>query len=159
MPPFPQELKNARNLAKQPGPLASAPATADLYPEFKVGSGDPVTMIYQPYLRIPINSDMPHKDAYKMIATRISTAKKADEKQMAARVWAEIIGPMFNYPTHWILNELRGFARESKSFSIVKCKYYMRMKECVQNVSISLTLIFFPCSWSRTNGCYCLWRR
>ena len=57
-----------------------------------------------------------------MIAAKISSGKTGDERLMVARVWAEVIAPTFNYPTHWILNELVGFSQESKSFSIVKCK-------------------------------------
>lgn len=115
-----KELKNARSLAKHPGPLATASATRDFYPEFKVGSVNQETLIYQPYMRMLAKSDMPHKDAYKMIATKISSGKTGDERVMVARLWAEVIVPTFNYPTHWILNELVGFSHESKSFSIVK---------------------------------------
>lgn len=63
----------------------------------------------------------PHKDAYQMIAKRLSFAKSKEEQQIAARVWVEIICPMFKYPTNWFLNELREFTQASK-FSIVKCK-------------------------------------
>ena len=73
-----------------------------------------------------MKADMPHKDAYKLVATKISSGKTIDERLIVSRVWAEVIAPTFNYPTHWILNELTGFSRESKSFSIVKCKYSRR---------------------------------
>lgn len=66
--------------------------------------------------------DLPHKDAYKLIATKISVSKSTEEKSMVARVWAEVMAPTFDYPTYWILNELRAHGQESKNFSIVKCK-------------------------------------
>lgn len=115
-----KELKNARSFARQPGTTASAPVIRDFYPEFKLGSANHETLIYQPYIRMAAQLDLPHKDAYKLIATKISVCKSAEERLMVARVWAEVIAPTFDYPTYWILNELRGYGQESKSFSIVK---------------------------------------
>ncbi len=94
----------------------------DFYPEFKLGSANQETLIYQPYMRMSAKLDLPHKDAYKLIATKISVSKSTEEKSMVARVWAEVMAPTFDYPTYWILNELRAHGQESKNFSIVKCK-------------------------------------
>jgi len=75
-----QELKNARSFAKEPGPLATAPATEKFYPDFKIGSADVDALMYQPYLRMSVKADMPHKDAYQMIAKQVSINKTPDEQ-------------------------------------------------------------------------------
>jgi hypothetical protein len=121
---FQQELKNARALAKEPGLLSSAPATEELYPEFMVGSAESDAMMYQPYMRMQLKSGMAQKDAYQLIAKQVSIAKSPAEQQMVSRVWAEVVAPLFDFPTHWILSELRDFGKPQKSFSIVKCKWH-----------------------------------
>lgn len=121
---FLQELKNARALAKEPGLLSSAPATEELYPKFMVGSADSDAMLYQPYMRMQLKSGMAQKDAYQAIAKHISIAKSPAEQQMVSRVWAEVVAPLFDFPTHWILSELKDFGKPQKSFSIVKCKLH-----------------------------------
>jgi len=115
-----KEVKNARNLAKEPGPLSSAPATADLYPDFITGSADPNTLIYQAHLRLPMKLSMPHRDAYRLVTKQVSMAKSPDEQQKIARIWAEVICPLFKYPTHWISKELRVFVSCKKPSVVVR---------------------------------------
>jgi hypothetical protein len=118
-----QDLKQVRSLAKVSNPLATAPATREFYPEFVMGRENQDTLIYQSYMTTLGGIEFPHKDAYKLISRKILWAKSIDEKLMASRVWAEIIVPFFDYPIHWISDELQNYNIEGKSSMIVKCKY------------------------------------
>lgn len=134
--------------------MSAAPATADLYPKFMNGSADSVAMMYQPFLRMPLKSGMAQKDAYQLIAKQVSIAKSPVEKQIISRVWAEILAPLFDFPTHWILNELRDFGKNQKSFSVVKCKY---SRHIFCSMFTQLTCMFVYHRWCRTESGDCIW--
>jgi hypothetical protein len=111
-----------RSLPKASNPLATAPATKEFFPDFVVGSENQDTLIYQSYMTTIASLESPHKDAHKLISRKILWAKSLDERLMVARVWAEIIVPFFDYPIHWISDELQNHGIEGKSALIVKCR-------------------------------------
>ena len=107
-------------MLQTPSPLAQKPATKPFYPFITRGLEDK-KMLYQPHSRFPLRPDVPHKDAYKLVA--MSLHKKTDsEKEMISRIWSEFIARLFRFPAHWIRNELRSFKKDHRQSSIVRCK-------------------------------------
>ena len=119
-----RECKSAGTFLKDQSHLASEVSTRDFRPTFLSGTIDNGTMIFQPHLRVEIDNGMSHKDAYHLLATQVSIVssdtKPSPEKEYIARIWAEFMVPMFGYPVHWVLNELRDSIRENKSSSVVR---------------------------------------
>lgn len=114
-------------------------------------SEDETTLIYQPHMRLPINLNMPHKDAYQLVAKQVSIAKSSDEHLRITRIWAELMCPLFKYPPHWILNELQDTGKRISP--IVKCKFVLAFQQ--QKRLEELTPVF--CRFYGSKSCYCIW--
>ena len=118
-----RECKSAGIFLKEPNTLAEEVSTRDFSPTFINGAMNTNAMIFQPHLRIEIDNSMPHKDAYQLLAAQVaavtSASKSKSEKDRISRIWAEFMVPMFGFPVHWILNELRD-VRDGKASSMVR---------------------------------------
>ena len=119
-----RECKSADTFRKEGSHLADEASTREFSPIILNGTIDTGTLIFQPHLRVEIDNSMPHKDAYQLLAAQVAIAtngtKFMTEKANIARIWAEFMVPMFGYPVHWILNELRDTSRGGKPSSVVR---------------------------------------
>lgn len=114
-----KQAKNAKLFVKEPSVLASRVATKEYYPQFLMGNTDSDTLIYQPYMKIPVSAEMPHKDAYQLIMTAISMCKSETDQERASRIWAEFMLPFFSFPVHW-LDDGQDASNDKKSSVVVK---------------------------------------
>lgn len=117
-----RECKSAGTFLKESSLSAEEILTRDFSPTFLNGTTNTNAMIFQPHLRVQIDNSMPHKDAYQLLAAQVATvtdAKSRSDKGKISRIWAEFMVPMFRFPVHWILNELRD-GRDRKTSSVVR---------------------------------------
>jgi len=103
------------------------PATKDFVPEFSRKCSDADALLFQPHIGVKLgNAAMPsHHVAFKVIAAKIKSSSlytKA-EREAVGRIWAEFMVPWFEYPIHWVLDELRDSFKGKLSPGVVKCKF------------------------------------
>lgn len=117
-----EECKEANRFANDSKRLMEQPTSRPFVPQFFLSEPDEEHLLFHPHLRLALNNDMPHKDAFDCIACQINNGPSTSgvDRERVARIWAEFVVPFFNYPTHWVLGELRKGVKSDKSSPIVK---------------------------------------
>lgn len=122
------------------------PATLPFLPSFSRKCSDGDALLFQPHISIALGKDaMPsHKDAYKLLVTKIknNSSYTKTEREMAGRIWAEFMVPWFDYPVHWVLDEVRESFRGRLNPGVVKCKLGCSMEFLQHNIFLYEAYIF-----------------
>jgi len=120
------ECKRARSYVKHPEKVKSHKATRLFQPTFAKRASDPGAVLFQPFIETAhCKVNISHKHAFQLITHKIKESPNvsAYARERMGRIWAEFVAPWFQYPTHWVLPEVRESFGGELSPNVTKCKY------------------------------------
>ena len=123
LPRLLDQCKRARSYLKYPEKFRDHPATRPFAPTFGRRVTDGGALFFQPYMEVKCRVDIGHKHALEFLVLKIkqqSDISPLDRERMG-RIFAEFLVPWFQYPAHWILQEIRDSFRGKLNPSVTKC--------------------------------------
>jgi Sin3 family co-repressor len=126
------QCKRARSYVKHPEKIKSHPATDAFTPSFGKRAQDAGALLFQSCMETECQVDIAHKYAFQLLTHKVKTdaSSTAFERERIGRLWAEFIVPWFQYPSHWVLDEIRQSFGGKLNPNITKCMY----RHCRLNV-------------------------
>lgn len=118
-----EQCKRARSFVKHPERIKDHPASRPFTPTFGTRAPHAGALLYQPYLEVQCKVDISHKHAMQLIVHTMKVASNvtALDRERMGRIWAEFVVPWFQYPSHWVLDEVRDSFRGKLCPSVTKC--------------------------------------
>lgn len=133
-----EDCKRARTFCLHPSKAPQNPAFDSFSPAYSLSSPDPSSLLFQPYATIQCKVDASHKDAFRLVAIALKASGASSlVRERVGRIWAEFMVPWFDYPAHWVVDEVRGTFSGTISPNVVKCTYF-------HSFSISFALSVSP---------------
>jgi paired amphipathic helix protein Sin3a len=118
------QCKRARSYVKHPEKIKDHPVTRLFAPTFGKRVAHSGALLYQPYMEVQCKVNISHKHAFQMIVDKIKVASDVTvfDRERIGRIWAEFVLPWFQYPEHWVLDEVRDSFGGKLGPSVTKCK-------------------------------------
>lgn len=119
-----EQCKRARSYVKHPEKIKDHPATRPFAPTYGKRVPHAGALLYQPFMELQCKVDISHKHAFQMIVykTKVASDVTVFDRERIGRIWSEFVVPWFQYPTHWVLDEVRDSFSGKLSPSVTKCK-------------------------------------
>lgn len=96
--------------------------------KYGLSSPDRSAVLYEPYAMVEMKPDSSaHQHAVSLLCKQVvnSSLKVLGDREKVGRIWSEFVMPFFNYPAHWLADEVRQSFRGDESSNVVRCKYQM----------------------------------
>jgi hypothetical protein len=118
-----EQCKRTRSYVKYPEKIKDHPATRPFAPTFSKRVAHPGAVLYQPFMEVRCKVDIAHKHAIELIVHNIRYASgiTALDRERIGRIWAEFLLPWFQYPVHWVIEEVRESFSGKMNPSVTKC--------------------------------------
>lgn len=116
--------QRAISYLQHPERVKQHPATQLFAATFVRQLEDPGAVVYQPGLVVQCHTpvDASHYCAYRLVMARLQhTGVTPFQSECIGRIWAECVVPWYEYPVHWIANDLRTSFRGNMGRGIVQC--------------------------------------
>lgn len=117
------ECIRAEFYCKHPPRLKGRHISKLLLPNFSTRHEDPKAFLCRPHLSVSCAPNISHKFALDLITAHVNAdpTVSAMIRERIGRIVSEFLTPLFGYPAHWILDEVRKSYRGTMSPNIVKC--------------------------------------
>jgi histone deacetylase complex regulatory component SIN3 len=116
------ECQHARSYCSSPEKQAGSNAS------FGLSSPDRSAVLYEPYAVVDVKPESPaHHTAVRLLVQQVvNSLDKSDQstrcREMVGRMWMEFMVPFFNYPVHWVQDEVRESFGGRLNNVVVQCK-------------------------------------
>ena len=118
------QCKRAQLYWKNPEKFNDHSATRPFAPTYGRRVADARALLFQPYVEVKCKVDIGHKHALEFIVMRIKHSDISPfDRERIGRIFAEFLLPWFQYPVHWILQEIRDSFRGKLNPSVTKCTF------------------------------------
>jgi hypothetical protein len=123
LPRLMDQCKRARSYLKYPEKFKDHPATRPFAPTFGRRVSHTGALLFQPYLEVKCHVDVGHKHAldYLVLKIRRQSDISSFDRERIGRIFAEFLIPWFQYPVHWIAQEIRESFCGKLNPSVTKC--------------------------------------
>lgn len=118
------DCTRARMYCRHADKIKDHPAAQPFAPSYALKHPDPKAFIFQPYLSVISRADVSHKHALDLMYAQISSDSKVSSMihERIGRIVAEFLTPWFNYPTHWVIGQVRDSYRGTMGPNVVECE-------------------------------------
>ena len=121
------QCKRARSYLKYPEKFKDHPATRPFAPTVGRRVSHAGALLFQPFMEVKCQVDIGHKHALEFMVMKIQhqTDISPLDRERMGRIFAEFLVPWFQYPVHWILQEIRDSFRGKLNLSVTKCTFLL----------------------------------
>ena len=125
LPRLLDQCKHSRSYLKHPEKCKDHFATRPFAPTFGRRVSHAGALMFQPYLEVKCQVDIGHKHALEFIVMKVKHQSGISSlvRERIGRILAEFLLPWFQYPVHWVLQEIRESFRGKLNPSVTKCTF------------------------------------
>lgn len=116
------DCKRAKTFCLRPSKIPRDPAFEAFVPSYSLSCPDLTSLLFQPHSRLQCKVGPSHKEALQLVSYRLKHSGLSPlDRERVGRIWAEFMAPWFDYPYHWVVDEVRDSYSGTLGPSVVKC--------------------------------------